>query len=928
VVTEPIWLPAQGSIVPSVVSTGPPQEAERLAGYRRALEQGRLEVRLRRLDQAQQVLTALIPALRREVGQQHELLLASALVLQGRVDWRRRQRFAKPLPRGGKLYKPAGEPRAFEEALWLFRSHEQAIPAQPGASGLFTDYGIALQRKGRFAEALKKLENAIRTGAAPPVAFGYAGMAHLNLKQFEAAIDLLEKGLELAPDNKTLLETLAQALEKPEVNRVDEAVRIYCRAAMAAGRDNDLDSAREALQAALSLRPGDLQALTMFTLLLQSQGEAAEAIGVLEQRLELKEGDSSWVLGLYGMMLREAGRNDEAVKVFERAEVQSSQLAWILLEHARAVAPKDVDGARALIEKASKHLGENDQQVAQTRMEVELHVMGRLLGKFANTIGNKTPESIMSLVESSNVDLDKIAVLRAVVSIWPDNFDAREALIFTFLDQDDIDSAEDALKQAEEIIQEPPRILHLKGRVLEARGRRGEAIEFYRRAVNAGPKDVAASLSLASVLLDKNELGDAEMVLKEAERLFRDSPGLLHLQGRLQEAKGELSEAIRLYRRATRDEPKDDAPFVSLISALKKADRVEDAFYELDSRPKNPRALSEKGELLRTKGRFSEARACLQAAEKAFGEKTGRRDADLLRVRIDLGQTFVGQDFFEDAKAAFSRAIDVERRPPYEARALMASLLIDIAEYQRAADVIAATIALFPDKTDEAIKPRLGWLNLARGWSLRCAGRSSFAEIEQLFRTAVEFSPDDPLSRIVLASWLKRSEEKNLRNEGEKILIGATESATAQAIPLTSLGWVYFLLRRYEAAEHWLRAALPTATMKGEKVPAHDILAHFNLALVLLKLRPAEGKKEYSAAMTRARQKPEQRRRGLLHIALLDLVEAAGNRDKVINYNDGLPVWRRLRSELEKAHFPADLLGALPYPEGEITVRDAEASSN
>jgi tetratricopeptide (TPR) repeat protein len=329
--------------------------------------------------------------------------------------------------------------------------------------------------------------------------------------------------------------------------------------------------------------------------------------------------------------------------------------------------------------------------------------------------------------------------------------------------------------------------------------------------------------------------------------------------------------------------------------------------------------------LLLKKGRLSDNRICpedaldcFEKAEEVFNAKTDRSDADLLRVRISLGQTLVELDRFEDAEAAFDRAMAVERQPPYEARAHKASLLINIAKYQPAADLLKATIALFPDRNDEGVKARLSWLHLARGCALRCTGRATFHDVEQLLRTAVEFLPDDPFSKAYLASLLKHSEEQNFREEGENLLASLTGSATAQALPLAMLGWCHFLRRRYEAAEHWLRAALPTASSNkapdeekvsdDKKVSDDDIETRFNLALVLLNVRPAEGREEYTTAMTQAQARPASRRRGLLHVAILDLIEAARDRDNVIRREDGESVWKHLRNALDEPNYSSEEL--------------------
>jgi adenylate cyclase len=70
--------------------------------------------------------------------------------------------------------------------------------------------GAILDRVGRPAEAIIVLEKAIRLNPLPPALYyAWLGVSHMLLKQYDKAIDVFRKGLEIQPDNAVGLVHLA-----------------------------------------------------------------------------------------------------------------------------------------------------------------------------------------------------------------------------------------------------------------------------------------------------------------------------------------------------------------------------------------------------------------------------------------------------------------------------------------------------------------------------------------------------------------------------------------------------------------------------------------------------------------------------------------------------------------------------------------------
>ena len=375
----PSWLPRAGGIVPTGVPDGPLQEEELFASSQRALERARAEYEARRYDDVQKQLDELLAPLRDRAGNldasratDYALLYASALVLRARLHWRLAVRDRASSVAADEHRQT--QDQLFADALTLFRQHEDAIPKHPVASRLHTDFGIALYRTSSLRDAAETLRKALATGVPPVEAFAYLGMSLSNLgwsnqdpTRYPEAIGELRKGLQLAPRDQVLLETLAITQER--AGEKQHAVRTWCQAAIEAGTDGDAEAAREFLNSARRVAPDDPQALCMLTLLLQSQDRQSDALRLLERTLELFP-KHSWALALRGRIRQSEGKTEQALEDFAAVEVDGPSLAWVWLDHAKALASQDPKGAEVLVDRAAKLLEPDDKQLQDARFQV------------------------------------------------------------------------------------------------------------------------------------------------------------------------------------------------------------------------------------------------------------------------------------------------------------------------------------------------------------------------------------------------------------------------------------------------------------------------------------------------------------------------------------------------------------------------------
>lgn len=162
------------------------------------------------------------------------LLAAAAYSLQGRIHWRRAERGLESQDQALVQEEHTKQDAAFRKAIDLFRDNQRFITADLPESRLHTDYAIALFRTEKREEAIEMLEHSQAAGVMAADSFAYLGMGYRDRGERDRAVDALQKGLQLAPGDKVLLEWLAATLE--DAGRSEEALRTYCKAAVAAGK--------------------------------------------------------------------------------------------------------------------------------------------------------------------------------------------------------------------------------------------------------------------------------------------------------------------------------------------------------------------------------------------------------------------------------------------------------------------------------------------------------------------------------------------------------------------------------------------------------------------------------------------------------------------------------------------------------------------
>jgi tetratricopeptide (TPR) repeat protein len=482
--------------------TGPPSERMTLAAFQDRLERARLEYAARRYDSTIAILRELALAFAEvvkmpEPAPDRALLAASVLCLMARAL---------------RQSSPSASASLFRQSVTLFRAYENAIPQQKLSTRLYTDYGIALYRTGDTDQAIRVLEVACGTGATPPEAFGYLGLAYQSKEQWEAAETCLRKGLQLSVDDPVLTRHLAVVLEMD--GKLAEAASAYADAALAHQQINQLDAAAELVESALRLAPLDPHALVLAVQIEHARQKPEKAAAIVEKVLS-QDPSHQWARGLQAIMLRDRGQFEEALKELAGIDANTAELAWVLVERARTLVM--MDGSR--MDEALKLLGDaaaldpNQADTLLLRGEIE--------------------------IEEGNYRAATTSLTRAV-ELDPQNALVLSELGRAHLAAGEVEQAHRDFDRALATNQTLVAALVGKANAYLAERKLDDALLMIRRAQQFEPDNVDLVLFLAAVFQQQNS---PEGALAEVEGQLQRSPDDV----RLLTAKGDLLVTLKRY---------------------------------------------------------------------------------------------------------------------------------------------------------------------------------------------------------------------------------------------------------------------------------------------------------------------------------------------------------------------------------------------
>ncbi len=191
---------------------------------------------------------------------------------------------------------------------------------------------------------------------------------------------------------------------------------------------------------------------------------------------------------------------------------------------------------------------------------------------------------------------------------------------------------------------------------LHRAGRLGDAVEAYRRAVQAKPDHIGALCNLGIALRQSGRVNDAIAAYRKALAVAPESADVQYNLGVVLSAVGQFDDAAEAFRHAIDLKPDFAQAHANLGNALQKAGRAEDAIaayhQAVSVKPDHAGALTNLGSTLNKLGRHEEAAEALRralAAEPGLGPALGHLAAALLPL-----------ERHDETEAAARRALALE----------------------------------------------------------------------------------------------------------------------------------------------------------------------------------------------------------------------------------------------------------------------------
>ena len=266
------------------------------------------------------------------------------------------------------------------------------------------------------------------------------------------------------------------------------------------------------------------------------------------------------------------------------------------------------------------------------------------------------------------------------------------------------EKAESTLRRALEISRKSPSLLCRLGLALSARKCHSDAVDAFRQAVDADPREAGYHLNLANELMQVDAWDEAIGQYEQALTLRTGFYDALNGLGAALQISGRREEAIARFREAT------------------------------ESRPDHPLAHDNLGDALLRAGRAEEAEASFRRAVNL--------DPDNADYHADLGNVLLEQQRWDQAIASYRCALD--RKPEYpEALNSLGSALMERGDPAAAIEPIQRAIALRPDSPEAHDNLGNAFLQSGR-WD----------ETDACFQRAIQLQPDDPARHLRYANVL------------------------------------------------------------------------------------------------------------------------------------------------------------------------------
>jgi len=446
---------------------------------------------------------------------------------------------------------------------------------------------------------------------------------------------------------------LAKILEqRADALRGDAKVETICKIAeIFEDHLNDLPGATRQLEAALGLDPNSITALKGLDRIYNRTGKYKELLGNLEKQIELSATPRQKIK----LCERIAGIQDEEFLNHEKAAEAYEAILQIDGAHEGALSAlvrhyRALDRWEDVVQLYDKNL----RIVSEDKRRIELYMaMGRVL---VDQVGS--PERARKAYEKVlEIDPDHGAALESLAHVRAATGDAMAAL-----------SAVESLAERAEKPESRAELWIRAAKMLEEKGDRDGAIERYKKALDAQPKNPLASLALRAAYLAR---GDATSAVELIARTIETADGNLS-KARLY---GEMAQLLR--------------------EKLKDNDRAKEAATKaVDLDPTSMSGLLITGDIAFEAGRFLEAAKSYESLANRVDAMPKEQGVGLLVRYVDALSKSGG------AEKAIGIAKTLVSMAPDDPAALVrgARVNLDAGKAKEAAEIYDDLVKRFGDK--------------------------------------------------------------------------------------------------------------------------------------------------------------------------------------------------------------------------------------
>jgi tetratricopeptide (TPR) repeat protein len=576
--------------------------------------------------------------------------------------------------------------------------------------------------------------------------------------------------------------------------------------------------------------------------------------------------------GLYleALSLKEDNKNDEALKVLQKAlkadpkaadvhaeiariqlEESRFDLAVTAVDQAIRISPRRAD-LRSLAGQIHQFHGQSGGGEAALRLAAKEY-------ETASSIDPMDPAPLRDLTRLYSVLRDAKAALdtwKRLAVADPRNVDAFIQVANLSFNTGDTEGAVEALQTAAKADPQNARVLQLLGDIKQQSGKAEEALAHYEAAAKIDDKDLITRLKIGEILIDSHRGAEA---LKMADEMLEEDKANrfgLDLKARALKELDRIDEAIQVAEGLSNSDPKDlKAAFlvVTLLEqkgALQQADEKLTALLsrntskeDAESIARNNRVFWAHAGMVRQRlGRFQEAADAFGQAANAGKEK----DPSLVTYRIDaLISARQFDKALQEARAAkldpaFKEEGDLKFLEAYALRgtgdekgasALVeknlaaasskdeVSEMLSAAEFYQRGKQLARAQQLFTQVAEKDPKNVRAFFSLGSVLERQ----KKFDEAEKAFRKALDLSPD---SAITLNYLGYMNADRNVRvDEALTLIEKALAKDPENGSYLDSLAWALHRLGRHGEAEVAIRKAIATQDKNAV------VIAHMGLIL-------------------------------------------------------------------------------------------------